>query len=54
MKTEKEHDLEMQLTKLLIDSGFPLNQQKRILKRILFKIDFCQKTGAEINQQKLF
>jgi hypothetical protein len=54
MKTAKEHDLEMQLTKLLIDSGFSLNQQKKLLKIILVKIDFCQKTGAEINQQKLF
>lgn len=42
-----------EIIKLFIDNNIPLYQQLEILKMVREKIEFCIKTGADMQQKKL-
>jgi hypothetical protein len=55
MKTtaRKRHDLAMKIVKILIESELSITQQLIVIENVRKKLDFCRKTGAEMNQLSL-
>jgi hypothetical protein len=55
MKTtaRKRHDLAMKIVKILIESDLSITQQLIVIENVRKKLDFCRKTGAEMNQLSL-
>lgn len=47
------NQLANEIIKLFIDNEIPLHQQLQILKMVREKIEFCRKTGAEMQQETL-
>lgn len=50
----KTHDLAQKVIKLLIESELSITNQKKVVKMVNDRLDFCKKTGAEMKQTKLF
>jgi hypothetical protein len=53
MNNQKLHQIEMQITLILIENKLSLSNQSKILKSIQKKIDFCKESAKEVNQHKL-
>ena len=47
------HSKVMQMVKILIDSGLSISNQLKVIHNVKERIEFCKKTGAEMQQKKL-
>ena len=47
------HQLEMEIIKLLIESKLSIHNQLKVIQAIKTRLDFCKKAGQEMKQQTL-
>jgi repressor of nif and glnA expression len=53
IRKKDKHTLAMEIVNLLIDSGLSISDQLKVINKVKEKLEFCKKTGAEMQQLKL-
>lgn len=49
-----KHELAMKIIKILIESGLSIPNQLKVIQNVKDRLVFCNNTGIELKQTKLF